>query len=217
MKRIGIIVEGQTEQEFVSSILAPYLYAQGVGLVFPIRVRTSAMGRGGFVNYEHLKNDILRVLSSKDSNLVVSMFVDYFRIPKKYMPGYEKWKDEQNHFRQVAMMETEIGNDIADRRFVPYIQMHEFEALLFSSNAGVEKYWPSQEKCQQVAKVMASFDNPECINTSPKGAPSKRLLAISPDYQKVLDGNIFALEIGVETILSQCPRFAAWVQQLINH
>lgn len=94
--------------------------------------------------------------------------------------------------------------------------MHEYEALLFSSIAGVSKYW-SPEKSQKVEKIIASFENPECINTSPEGAPSKRLIAISPDYQKIIDGNIFALEVGIDKILAQCPRFAAWVQELINH
>lgn len=216
MKRIEIIVEGQTEQEFITTILAPYLYDHGVGVVTPICIRTSATGRGGFPNYEYLRNDVRRALASKDSNLVVSMFVDYFRVPKKHMPGYEIWGNEQNHFRQVEMMEAEIGRDIADRRFVPYIQMHEFEALLFSSNAGARKYW-TIEKSQKVDEIITTFDNPECINTTPEGAPSKRLLEISPDYQKVLEGNIFALEIGIDKILAQCPRFNAWVQELINH
>lgn len=216
MKRVEIIVEGQTEQEFVTTILAPYLYANGVGMVMPIRIRTSATGRGGFTNYQHLKNDVVRALSSKDPNLVVSMFVDFFRIPQKYMPGYDVWGNEPNHFRQVTLMEAEISKDIADRRFVPYIQMHEFEALLFSSNTGVRKYW-SVDKCQMVEEVIDAFDNPECINTSPDGAPSKRLLAISPDYQKVLDGNILALEVGIDAILAQCPRFAAWVHELLIH
>lgn len=216
MKRIEIIVEGQTEQEFISTILAPYLYAHGVGLVTSICIHTSATGRGGFANYEYLRNDVIRALASKDPDLVVSMFVDYFRVPKKHMPGYSVWGNEQNHFRQVEMMEVEIGKNIADRRFVPYIQMHEFEALLFSSDAGARKFW-SSKKCQKVGEIIEAFDNPECINTTPEGAPSKRLLEISPDYQKILDGNIFALEIGIDKILAQCPRFAAWVQELINH
>ncbi len=216
MKRIEIIVEGQTEQEFISSILAPYLHAHGIMLVTPICIRTSATGRGGFTNYYHLKNDVNRALSSGNPDLVVSMFVDYFRIPQKHMPGYNVWVKEPDHFRQVAMMEAEIEKDIADRRFVPYIQMHEFEALLFSSDSGVKKYWTT-EKCQKVDEIIAAFDNPEYINTSPEGAPSKRLLDISPDYQKILDGNIFALEIGIDKILAQCPRFAAWVQELITH
>ena len=57
MKRLYIIVEGQTEQEFVNSVIAPYMQQHGVYTVTPLLIRTSKTGRGGFVNYEHLKND----------------------------------------------------------------------------------------------------------------------------------------------------------------
>jgi len=215
MKRIEIIVEGQTEQEFVKSVLAPYLYAHGVSVVTPICIRTSATGRGGFTNYEYLRNDINLALSSKDKDLVVSMLVDYFRIKTKRMPRYDDWKDIKDHFHQVEEMERAIGEDIGDRRFIPYIQMHEFEALLFSSVTGAQKYW-SKDKANLMSQIIDKFDTPECINTNPDGAPSKRLLKIAPDYQKNIDGNVFALEIGIDVILERCPRFAAWVSQLIN-
>ena len=38
---------------------------------------------------------------------------------------------------------------------------------------------------------------PEDINSTPSGAPSKRLAAIKPDYNKVLEGNLIAMEIGI--------------------
>ncbi|MDE6480579.1 MAG: DUF4276 family protein [Muribaculaceae bacterium] len=63
---------------------------------------------------------------------------------------------------------------------------------------------------------MESFENPEDINSSPEGAPSKRILRIIPDYDKVMYGNIIALEIGLRTILEKCPRFNNWVNTLIN-
>ena len=49
-----------------------------------------------------------------------------------------------------------------------------------------------------------------------KGAPSKRLLRIVPEYDKVMFGNIIALEIGITTILEKCPRFRAWTETLIR-
>lgn len=45
---------------------------------------------------------------------------------------------------------------------------------------------------------------------------SKRLLAIKPDYNKVLEGNLIALEIGIQSILEKCPRFAGWVKAIIG-
>lgn len=61
MKRLYIIVEGQTEREFVKEQIAPYLRQHDIYEVTPILIRTSKSGRGGFVNYQHLKNDAKRL------------------------------------------------------------------------------------------------------------------------------------------------------------
>ena len=42
------------------------------------------------------------------------------------------------------------------------------------------------------------------------------LLAIKEDYDKVLEGNLIALEVGINDILSKCPRFKAWIDKLIE-
>ena len=83
MKRLYIIVEGQTEQEFVNTMVAPYLLQEGIYSVTPILIHTSRSGRGGFVNYAHLKNDIFRLLHSQKDDIIVTMFVDFFRIPEE--------------------------------------------------------------------------------------------------------------------------------------
>lgn len=58
MKRLYIVVEGQTEQEFVNSLIAPYLQEFEIYSVIPVLIRTSRSGRGGMVNYQHLYNTI---------------------------------------------------------------------------------------------------------------------------------------------------------------
>lgn len=77
MKRLYIIVEGQTEQEFVKTLIAPYLQKHEIFEVTPILIRTSKTGRGGFVNYQHLKKDAERLLKSEKKDFIVSMFVDF--------------------------------------------------------------------------------------------------------------------------------------------
>ena len=47
MKRVYIVVEGQTEQEFVNSVISPYLQEFGILSVTPVLVRTSRTGRNG--------------------------------------------------------------------------------------------------------------------------------------------------------------------------
>lgn len=216
MKRLEIIVEGQTEQEFVNSLLSPYFYAYGVGHVAPILLRTGANARGGFVNYKHLRDDILRSLHSADTDLVVTTFVDFFRLPMANMPEYEQWKDEHNHDMQIRLIEQAIGKDISDSRFVPYIQKHEFEALLFASDRGFLRYY-SLDQVEALRRIRTQFPNPEDINTSPTGAPSKRLLTILPAYEKIIDGNILALEVGLEAMKENCPHFAQWLHTLEQH
>ena len=86
MRRLIIIVEGQTEEEFVNSVVAPYLRVKfNIIDVRPIKIATGANGKGGFVNYKHLKNDILKRIRASD--VIISMFVDYFRIPDN-IPNY---------------------------------------------------------------------------------------------------------------------------------
>lgn len=214
MKRLFIVVEGQTEEAFVKELMAPYFIQNGIYDVRPVIIQTSKGHKGGFVNYEHLKNDILRLLKSQGQDVVVTTFVDFFRCPE--LPN-QKDIDEAlpSHIKRVEEMEKSISDDINDWRFIPYIQLHEFEALLFSAVNGFEIYFEDQVS-NEIQGIIDSFDNPEEINSSPETAPSKRLIRIIPYYDKVIYGNIVALEIGLPTILARCPRFRGWIDCLIH-
>ena len=215
MKRLNIVVEGQTEQSFVNEVLTPYLRNKGVGLITPILIRTSKTGRGGLVNYHHLYNTIKGLLSNPhDRNIVVSSFVDFFRIPNN-MPGYDEAMRSGDDLQRVENLQQALGDSIADRRFISYIQLHEFEALLFSNNKGFEYLW-EDDMSSKTKSIVDSFENPEDINSAPETAPSKRLLAINQKYDKVLEGNVIALEVGINVMLAKCPRFADWVSRLIT-
>ncbi len=216
-KRLYIIVEGQTEEEFVKTLLCPYFAEQGFYDVRPIKILTGKhrgkLFKGGFVNYDHLRNDALQLLK-QENNSVVSTFVDFFRIPTN-LPHHEECIKKFTTSLQAECLESAMSKDIgyADR-FIPYIQQHEFEALLFASNAGFEKFFLSA--APQTAEIIRKYPNPEDINTHPDTAPSKRLLHILPAYDKVLDGNIVALEVGLPRILAQCPRFRTWTERIIT-
>ena len=214
MKRVYIVVEGQTEQEFVNSVIFPYLQEFGILSVTPVLVRTSRTGRGGMVSYSHLANTIKPLLMSEKSDYIVTTFIDFFRLPHD-MPHYEDSMKKPDKIEQIQSLEAAINEAIDDRRFFSYIQLHEFEALLSSSNKGLECYF-SEDLAAKPASIISSYDNPEDINTSPEGAPSKRLLAVKSDYNKVLEGNLIALEIGIKSILEKCPRFAEWIKTIIE-
>lgn len=211
-KRLYIVVEGQTEEEFVKSLLAPYFQKENI-YIYPVIIHTSKRHKGGFVNYVHLKNDVNRLLHSQGDDVVVTTFIDYFRCPQ--LPQREKWEVIQNHVKRVEQMECVMSADVSDWRFIPYIQLHEFEALLFSAIDGFNKYF-DKNIVKQIYAIIGKYDNPEDINSSPEGAPSKRLLRIIQGYDKVMYGNTVALEIGIIKILDKCPRFRKWIGVLIQ-
>lgn len=212
-RRVFIMVEGQTEEAFVREILQPWFTDRDIHDVRAVKIQTSRGHKGGFVNYEHLKNDNIRLLRG-EGEVVVTTLVDYFRIPSS-IPNFELCHQRNiTTAKKITCLEQAISDDLRDRRFFPYIQQHEFEALLFSSNAGFERFFDSAVH-QKTAVLVNEFDNPEDINSDPTTAPSKRILQILPDYEKVNDGNIIALEIGIECIRQRCPRFKLWLDFIV--
>lgn len=211
MKHLYIVVEGQTEEKFVTEILSPYFNAFGFYNTTPVKIQTSRGNKGGFVNYQHLKNDVTRLL--KQPNAVVTTLVDFFRIPKD-LPNYQACMEKTQANTKIECLEQAMQTDIGSSdRFFPYIQKYEFEALLFSSKqVFVENY--EEKIANDIAKIIDKYLTPEEINDNPTTAPSKRLLSIIPDYNKVIDGNLIALEVGITQILKQCPRFKEWIELL---
>ncbi|WP_353481047.1 DUF4276 family protein [Haliscomenobacter sp.] len=218
MKRLRIVTEGGTEETFVNEILRPYLFEKQIFDVAGLRIQTSQGHKGGLVNYQHLKNDVTRIL--KESNVVVSTFVDFFRIPTS-MPDYELMTQAVKADQKIEILENGLTKDFNHPNFIPYIQKFEFEALLFSSTRGFSSIYdgvnPHITRATQA--IIDEYDNPEEINSHPNTAPSKRIKRIleaqGMTYNKVFEGNLIALEIGIHTILEKCPRFRAWVEKLI--
>ncbi len=214
MKRLYIIVEGHTEEEFVKNVLFPFFLDKGIFDVRAIKIQTSKGHKGGFVNYDHLKNDALKLLKSQQ-DIFVTTLVDFYRIPRS-IPNYQNAMNEPTSLGKVMKLEESICSHIADSRFQPYIQLHEFEALLFSSMDGFRSYWQQPKVLSKIEKIIEEYSNPEDINDNPITAPSKRLISIIPEYDKIVYGNLIALEIGIHTIISKCPRFRNWLENIIS-
>jgi hypothetical protein len=211
-KRIIIVVEGETEEEFVKSSVAPYLQGFGIHDVRGVRPNTSPGHKGGIVSYGKFRNRVDLFLK-QEKEIVVSSLIDFFRLPVSF-PGYEESLKIVNPQDRVTFLENAMKDDLPDTRYIPYIQLHEFEALLFTDMRGFEYCGFETSQLMQVRAIMEGFPNPEDINNHPETAPSKRLMKIIPKYDKVLFGNIITQENGFLQILKKCPRFTAWMQSL---
>ncbi len=186
--RLAILAEGFTEKAFVNKILSPHLLNYSV--------HATAPNLKGGVSLSALSRDIRRLVYDYD---FVTTMVDYYGFGKRG----QKTADE---------IESEILNSCGEfpGKIIPYLQRHEFEALLFSHLEKMADYfnWNSSQKgrLERIRKPPEEIDD--------NLPPAKLIAQIHPRYKKVLDGVEIARQIGISTIMEKCPKFAEWVQKL---
>lgn len=217
MKRVIIICEGPTEKEFCSDVLQSWFFQKNIFIQTPLIKKSG----GGIVPWESLKKQIENHLK-QDTSAWVTLIIDYYGIPQKY--NFPKWEEahmEPNKTRRMAILENAMKQDIPDEirnRFIPYIQLHEFEGLLFNNIEVFTRNFVKDEftDFKGFQTIFEKYPNPEDINDRPDSAPSKRLQQHIEGYNKVVYGATLAQEIGLEKINSKCPRFKEWITKIEN-
>jgi hypothetical protein len=222
MTRLYLFAEGETEQTFADTVLKPHLASFGVYLHPPVLIahakRKGKVHRGGGRKYLPMKNDILRFLAQeKGGDTFFTTMIDLYAIPTEFPGLAEAEKLRHIPDKRVEALEQSFATDIGDGRFVPYIQLHEYEAYLFSDPTWFRYFYDHHEK--QIAALKAIADNhasPELINDGQHSAPSKRIIHELPDYEdaKSAVGPQVAELIGLGVIRGKCPHFAAWLARL---
>lgn len=215
-KTIYAIVEGQTEQQFIKEVLAPYLLPKNVFLQAMILQKPGE--NGGDVKFSRAKNDIGRFLKQR-TNTQVTLMVDYYGIRSDW-PGYDESRKQRTHNqRHAALMKNTMdevlrlfGDQNAHERFIPYFSMYEIEALYFCAPATLSRYTGIAKTT--IDDILAECGEPEKINDSSVTAPSKRLGKLSNRFRKTSSGLTIAKEIGIPAMRDACPLFDAWVAQL---
>lgn len=220
MIRLNVIVEGQTEETFVNRILGPYLGVLNV-FVSARRVETGRkrgrIFRGGMISYLKAKKDIeLWMKEDKGDDARFTTMFDFYRLPDDF-PGFEEAKQKFDPYEKIKIIEEKFKSDIAPLRFIPYLQLHEYEALLFSDIDKLHYYYiDHNSQLNKLKQDISGITNPELINDNPEAAPSKRIIKYLPSYEKEKPaaGPIIAEHIGLQKIRSKCQHFNAWVSLL---
>ncbi|HSW88277.1 MAG TPA: DUF4276 family protein [Candidatus Saccharimonadales bacterium] len=215
IKKIVVLVEGQTEERFAKSILAPHLLTKDIFLTVTIlntkTVKDGANFKGGIINYAKVRNDLKRLFHDTSATLVTTM-LDYYALPTDF-PAFAT--QNGNCYQKVKHLEDAFAQDINKQNFLPYLQLHEFEALLFSSTQDIIDTMPNSEtKIKELNQIRESFSTPEEINNNPETCPSKRLIKLFPEYTKVVYGTLISSNIGLEKIRSECEHFNTWFTKL---
>ncbi len=222
MVRLYLFVEGQTEQTFADTLIKPHLAQYGVFMHSPRLIAHSRkkgkVHRGGGRNYEPMKNDILRSLKQDSNNDVFfTTMIDLYAIHNKFPGLAESKKLRDNPTQRVEFLEQSFKEDINDDRFIPYIQLHEYEAYLFTDLTCFE-YIESEctKKIAALEAIASKYLTPELINDGLQTAPSKRIIAQFPDYEKSKSvfGPQLAELIGLAKIRSKCLHFDKWLKRL---
>lgn len=221
MIRLHITAEGQTEQRFAKDVLAPHLsrfdvFVDARCVLTSKDKRMAKEYRGGLLSYEKAKNDICDWLKEDkhDECRFTTMF-DLYALPYNF-PGYDNAKKKIDRYDRVKALEEYMAKDINDRRFIPYIQLHEFEALILADPQHLG--WEYLDRATQIKNLssMVGDKNPELINDGRETAPSKRILKEIPEYDKVIAGVTVTGKIGLPTLRAKCRHFNEWLTQLEN-
>lgn len=217
MERIIIICEGPTEEEFCKKTLTPYFQKQQIYVQSPLIKHSN----GGIVRWDVLKKQIENHLK-QDKTAYVTLLIDYYGLYQKYeFPGWEESLSIPDKSSRLDFLEQKMAEAIEESlryRFIPYMQLHEFEGILFNNLEVFDLLFNDDEiqAREELEAVFKEFDNPEMINNSQDNAPSKRLKRIIKGYNKIVYGNILAEEIGLTGIRSKCPRFDGWITRINN-
>lgn len=225
MKRVFLLVEGETEVAFVKRVLQPHL----PGLHFqPIKVTTRPGGpsprKGGSVSYQSFKSQVFRLLDNPVATMVTTL-LDYQGLNLDF-PG-RRDRTEPTAAGRAAAVQDAMGRDIQDRRYEPFVLMHEFEALLLVKPEVIAEVLQQprlREPLQAIRKERPEYARtPEEINERAETSPSSRIHDIAlrvtrgAAFQKVVHGPLVADRIGLAAIRSECPHFDSWLTRLEAH
>jgi hypothetical protein len=216
---VTVIVEGQTEEQFIKRVVAPRLHGLNVFLK-PLLMKTSSDARGGAITFERFIFNARNVLMSRPSS-VLSCFIDLYQLDTGF-PDHAAAAalidlDARVHCLNSALHKAVVERfEIRPDRFIPHIQPHEFEGLLFSDVEAlvrIEPLWSAKE--QALSLVRATAQTPEHINNGFETKPSRRLeVLLQPTYKKTRHGPLAAHEIGLDAMEKECPHFKRWMDAL---
>lgn len=218
--RLHFIVEGQTEETFVTKILAPHLAGRSIWADARC-VQTSRRGgrkyRGGISHYAQVRKDIRNwTREDQNSDARFTTMFDLYALPQDF-PCYDAATQRADPLQRADDLEDALAQDICDDRFIPYIQVHEFEALLLAAPAEMDSQFPDDtDAIRRLGEMASRYQSPEHIDDGRDTAPSKRIIREIPAYEgrKASAGPLVAGRIGLNTLRTQCLHFGAWIDRL---
>lgn len=220
MKTVIVVVEGQTEEGFLRDVVYEHFLKLNIKIVpQPWTTNKKVGATGGGQSFDLIENHIRRLIAQhrNNSDIFVSTMIDLYAFPKQgktiYTPEIEKLNGGLNKCKEL---EKKLGERINFYRFIPYVQLHEFETFILVQPDALLSYYPDKQREVEEIKLNIAGFEPEEINHTPEGAPSKRIIKAIPIYkkQKTTAGVQVTKKIGLNTLKSMCPHFNDWISRI---
>lgn len=220
---LDILVEGQSEAQFAWRLLVPHLQNYGIHSRVTIVGSAHAHKRskrgksgshlGGGV-FKTWKRDFERLLKrTSDNDYRLTTLFDLYGLPTDF-PGLDEVEGQGG--QKCEALERYLAETIQDWRLIPYLQLHEFEALVLAALPHLEAEFDAEDQLAGLKSLQAEIGglDPELINEGRQTAPSKRLSKFIPGYSKTLHGPAALESAGLSAIREKCARFDAWLKTL---
>lgn len=218
--RLIIVVEGQTEEAFVTDLLKPHFLTLGIyatpTIVGTPKRRGSAPLQKGGGDWNRWRRDLSRILGEqKGKDVRITTLFDLYGLPLQF-PGLATHGADPDTNQRCDALQQALFDTFGDWRLIPYIQRHEFEALVLASLPALEQLLDADEDLAGLEALTqeTAGQAPEDINDGRTTAPSKRLIRHIPSYNKIVYGSLATFDTGLGALRTQCPRFNGWLTQL---
>jgi hypothetical protein len=168
-----------------------------------------------FHTFRHALEDMRRWLKENRSpDARFSMMVDLYGLPEDF-PGYAEAMRHPDCYQQATILQQAIEAELADPRFIGYLQAHEFEALVLAGPGQFADWFESREKAlEALAGECQAFDTPERIDHGQHTHPKARIQTHFPDYDENVHGPLLTYSIGLPILRQRCPHFGRWLTRL---
>lgn len=226
MNYLHILCEGKSELVFASYVLSPYLIMKEIQVIPQALITNKRLNaKGGMISFSHAMRDLENMMrqfndGEKNRRLFTTMF-DLYALPNDF-PGYEqslRYKD----YGQVEILERGFSAFVNKQNFIPYIQLHEFEALVLCNVPELVNMYPDAEKKLKQLETLIVDDyngNTELVDNGPSTAPSKRIIQALDGkyrYDKPQGGKLTTSSLGIPALRTRCRHFNDWLTKIENY
>jgi Domain of unknown function (DUF4276) len=215
--RLYITVEGQAEKAFADLTLTPHLAGYNIEVKPRVVLTNRKLGkRGGILDFAKIEGDLDRLMKQDaHPEARFTTMLDFYALPHEF-PGWEEAQKKTLPLERVITLEKALEMNFGDDRFHPYIQLHEFEALLYCDLSELQRRLSDSAHGIAALRQEVSHLQPEDINEGASTAPSKRIINHLPVYErsKVRVGAPAAAAIGLSNLRAKCPHFDHWLTRL---